>query len=249
MPSLTREGKPINVKPFEAPIDLIVQPTGPPVSVEIEALERLSQGIKAGRPWAEALLEAMSMWTLPEERIDGRLYRYILQGEAFDCLLLAERMCTLLRDSTQIQEIEDLIFRGRFPTYVTTETLKNLLGYNKYRGFLNFWYGVVVEEALHVAVEEEVRKDMRAGGRVDVEDMSDSVYRRIYDDEQAGLIAKFREKMGYESQDGFSLTQSKEFTYWLFKLRLYYWDPARVASDTRKGLNWLEQVRGSSAPI
>ena len=106
-----------------------------------------------------------------------------------------------------------------------------------------------MEEALHVAVEEEVRKDMRAGGRVDVEDMSDSVYRRIYDDEQAGLIAKFREKMGYESQDGFSLTQSKEFTYWLFKLRLYYWDPARVASDTRKGLNWLEQVRGSSAPI
>ncbi len=189
------------------------------------------------------------MWTLPEERIDGRLYRYVIQGEAFDCLLLAERMCTLLRDSAQIQEVEDLLFRGRFPTYVTTESLKNLLGYNKYRGFLNFWYGVVVEEALHVAVEEEVRKDMRAGGRVDVEDMSDSVYRRIYDDEQSGLIAKFREKMGYQSQDGFSLTQSKEFTYWLFKLRLYYWDPARVASDTRKGLNWLEQVRGSSAPV
>ena len=99
-----------------------------------------------------------------------------------------------------------------------------------------------MEEALHVAVEEEVRKDMRAGGRVDVEDMSNAVFRRIYDDEQSSLMVKFREKMGYPALDGFSLTQSKEFTYWLFKHRLYYWDPARVASDTRKGLNWLERV-------
>ena len=217
--------------------------------MEVEALERLAQSIRAGRPWAEALLEAMSMWTLPEERVDGRLYRYVIQGEAFDCLLLAERMSDVLRETAQMREVEDLLFRGRFPPYVSEELLKNLLGYNKYRGFLNFWYGVVVEQALHVAVEEEVRKDMRAGGRVDVEDMSDSVFRRIYDDDQAGLIAKFREKMGYADQDGFSLTQSKEFTYWLFKLRLYYWDPARVASDTRKGLNWLESFRGSSSPI
>ena len=85
------------------------------MSVEIEALERLSQELKPDGPGPEALLEAMSMWTLPEERIDGRLYRYVIQGEAFDCLLLAERMCTLLRDSAQIQEMENLLFRGRFP--------------------------------------------------------------------------------------------------------------------------------------
>ncbi len=217
--------------------------------MEAEALGRLSQAIQAGKPWADALLEAMSMWTLPEERIDGRMYRYVIQGEAFDCLLLAERMCVALRESAQIHEVEDLLFRGRFPAYVTEESLKTLLGYNKYRGFLNFWYGVVVEEALHVAVEEEVRKDLRAGGRVDVEEMSNAVFRRIYDDDQASLITKFKEKMGYSGKNGFSLTQSKEFTYWLFKLRLYYWDPARVASDTRKGLNWLERVRGSSSPI
>lgn len=243
------EARTINVKPFEAPVELIVEPAGPPTSVEAEAIERFMQGIHAGRPWAEALLEAMSMWTLPEERVNGRLYRYVIQGEAFDCILLAERMCSELGDSARNHEVEDLLFRGRFPAYVTEESLKNLLGYNKYRGYLNFWYGVVVEQALHLAVEEEVRKDLRRSGRVDVEDMSDSVFRRIYDDGQASLIAKFREKMGYPKQDGFSLTQSKEFTYWLFKHRLYYWDPARVASDTRKGLNWLERVRGSSSPI
>ena len=161
--ALQKEGSQINVKPFEATVEIIVEPAGPPASVEAEALDRLSQAIQAGRPWAEALLEAMSMWTLPEERVDGRLYRYVIQGEAFDCLLLAERMCAALGDSAQNQEIEDLLFKGRFPAYVNEESLKNLLGYNKYRGYLNFWYGVVVEQALHLAVEEEVRKDMRRG--------------------------------------------------------------------------------------
>ena len=238
-----------NVKPFEAPVEIIQEPAGPAVSVQEEALDRLMREIQGGRPWAEALLEAMSMWTLPEEQVDGRLYRYVIQGEAFDCLLLAERMCGQLRESAQAQEVEELLFRGRFPSYITPESFKNLLGYNKYRGFLNFWYGVVVEQALHVAVEEEVRKDLRAGGRVDVEDMSDAVHRRIYDDGLASLLTRFREDMGYPNRKKFSLTQSKEFTYWLFKLRLYYWDPARVASDTRKGLSWLERVRGSSEPI
>jgi len=51
------------------------------------------------------------------------------------------------------------------------------------------------------------------------------------------------------SSGSFSLTQAKEFNYWLFKLRLEYWDPARVASDTRKGLKRMEQVRGTSSPV
>ena len=39
-----------------------------------------------------------------------------------------------------------------------------------------------------------------------------------------------------------SLTDLKEFTYWLFKMRLTKWDPARVASDTRKGINTLRYL-------
>ena len=214
-----------------------------------EALRHLTEGVKMGRPWSEVLLEAMSMWTVPEEEQDGRLYRYIIQGEAFDWLLLAERMCDALDDRDIAHEMEDMLFRGRFPVEVTTETLKESLGYNKYRGILNFWYGVVVEEALHMAVEEEVRKDMRGAGRVDIEDVSDAVFRRIYDDDQFNLVGRFRTEMGYPKRVRFSLTQAKEFTYWLFKLRLQYWDPARVASDTRKGLKWLEHVRGSHSPV
>ena len=34
----------------------------------------------------------------------------------------------------------------------------------------------------------------------------------------------------------------KEFTYWLHKLRIKLWDPARVASDTRKAIRRLDQL-------
>jgi hypothetical protein len=38
----------------------------------------------------------------------------------------------------------------------------------------------------------------------------------------------------------------KEFTYSLFKRRVNMWDPARVASDTRKGLEKLESLRSGA---
>ena len=38
-----------------------------------------------------------------------------------------------------------------------------------------------------------------------------------------------------------SLTEKKEFTYWLFKRRIQQIEKARVASDTRKGLEWLSR--------
>ena len=42
-----------------------------------------------------------------------------------------------------------------------------------------------------------------------------------------------------------SLTELKEFTYSLFKRRVELWDPARVASDTRKGLERLKRLKAS----
>ena len=217
--------------------------------VEHESIRHFKGEIRLGRPWSEALLESISMWTLPQEESEGRIYKYVIHGEAFDWLLLAERMCSILQDNIPETEMEDLLFDGKFPIPVTGKDIGRYLGYNKYRGILNFWYGVVVEEALRFAVEDEVRKEMRAGGRVDVEDMSEESYRRIYDDDLSGLLGRFRSDMNYPSRFHISLAETKEFTYWLFKLRLRYWDPARVASDTRKGLDFLQQVRGSSSPF
>ena len=221
----------------------------PLASREPDAVMYLRGEIAAGRPWHEALLKAMGMWTLPRERCNGREYVYVIQGEALDWVLLAERLCKGIEGMIPPEELEDLLFRGRLPVEIGAREMKDALGYNKYRGLLNFWYGVVVEEALQLAVEDEVRKEMRASGRTDVEDLSDAVFLRLYDETRSSLLKRFRSEMKYSFRGAFSLTQAKELTYWLFKLRLKYWDPARVASDTHKGLRLLQQLRRTSSPI
>ena len=40
-----------------------------------------------------------------------------------------------------------------------------------------------------------------------------------------------------------TLAESRAFTYWLFKRRILNSDQARVASDTRKGLRMLNELR------
>ena len=57
-----------------------------------EAILRMRHAILTGTHWFEALLEAVGRWRVPEERIGDREYRYLIGGEAFDWLLLAERL-------------------------------------------------------------------------------------------------------------------------------------------------------------
>ncbi|MFQ5861155.1 MAG: hypothetical protein ACE5IG_06370, partial [Dehalococcoidia bacterium] len=56
---------------------------------------------------------------------------------------------------------------------------------------------------------------------------------------------------GYPRRERMSLTlsQMKEFTYWLFKHRVKCSEPAKVASDTRRALERLHQLRGSATPF
>jgi len=71
----------------------------PPVEPALtasEAVRRLQAQVQAGQPWRQALLEAVGLWTRPFEDFQGRTYRYMIQGEAFDWLTLAERLCSEL---------------------------------------------------------------------------------------------------------------------------------------------------------
>ena len=57
-----------------------------------QTTHRLRQAVEDGRPWQEALLQAMEQWTLPEETIGGVRRQYLLLGEAFDWPMLARRL-------------------------------------------------------------------------------------------------------------------------------------------------------------
>ena len=211
-----------------------------------ETLRRMKAAVQAGQPWPHALLEAVGLWTQPFEDFQDRTYRYMVQGEAFDWLTLAERLCSELEGLIPPDEKESLLFEGRLPGSVPPETFRDLLGPTKYRAHLNFWYGVVVEEALQLSAEEEARKRHTARGYSDTEELVENAFTHLYGATRSDLLDEFRQEAGINKRRGLSLTDVKSFTYWLHKRRLKMWDPARVASDTRKGIRKLRQLEQSA---
>lgn len=216
-------------------------PTPPPATTN-QVINRLKQEISSGKHWYLALLAAIRSWELAEETHASRRYHYLIAGEALDWLLLAERLCQAVDSLLPREEKEALLFHGRAPLELTRKKFKELLGDARYGQYLNYFYGITVEEALFLAVQEEVRKEWRTQGLSRERDASDETFTRIYGTARPQLLSAFRQQMEHPQSDSISLSELKEFTYWLFKYRLEHADKARVASDTRKALKQLESL-------
>ncbi|HUS83366.1 MAG TPA: hypothetical protein VM013_08960 [Dehalococcoidia bacterium] len=208
-----------------------------------EALDHLRQSVANGSHWFPALLETVAMWQLPEETVGDRHYCYLVGGEAFDWILLAERLTESLDGAVPEAEREALLFGGRMPFDLDAEEFKTAIGAAKHTAHLNYLYGVTVEEALQLAVEEELHKERFAQCGTRFLPADEEVCRRIYGKEQRDLLERFREERGLPpSDDSIAYSDLKTFTYWLFKYRLRNCDRARVASDTRKALLQLSKL-------
>ncbi|MFC2067981.1 hypothetical protein ACFLTP_03095 [Chloroflexota bacterium] len=210
---------------------------------EAEAVVYLKQAIKSGKHWYIALLEAIGLWVFAEETYNGRTYRYLVGGEAFDWHLLAERLCEAVDSLLPSNEKEALLFNEEPPFKLSIEKFKELIGCSKYHQYLNYFYGITVEEALLLGVYEEVRKERRALGDHNEHHITNKVYRRVYGKAQATLLQCFRCEKNNPQLRVISLTELKEFTYWLFKYRLQDGDKDKIASDTKKALEQLKRQR------
>jgi hypothetical protein len=209
------------------------------ISTDNKAITHLKQAIASGKHWYLALLEAIGLWTGAEETYKGRHYRYLIDGEAFDWLLLAERLCREVDDLLPEEEKMALLFHGQPPISLSAERFKQLIGGGKYQQYLNYFYGVTVEEALLQAVQAELRKERRISGYNNEPNLANEAYRRIYGATRAILLKRFRRERRYPQLKSTGLAELKEFSYWLFKYRLRQCDRARVASDTKKALEQL----------
>ncbi len=215
----------------------------PEVNIEgdLRAIKRLREAVAGGKHWYLALLEAIKLWKSPQETYHRRHYRYLIDGEAFDWLLLAERLCQEIKVHIPEEEKINLLFYDRPPIELRKEEFKKLIGAAKYRAYLNYLYGVLVEEALISAVVEELRKERRVAGWEKFDNVLDKAYKRIYGENQQVLLDDFKKDKKYTRRKTVSLSMLKEFTYWLFKYRLKHCDKSRVASDTRKALLHMQR--------
>lgn len=207
-------------------------------SGDAEAIEHLKRGIASGKHWFLALLEAIGLWTSPEENYNGRHYRYLIGGEAFDWLLLAERLLKEVDSQVPEEEKVALLF-GQLPLPLSRKEFRELIGEAKYRAYLNYFYGIIVEQALHLAVEQEIWKEQSYNPKYYLQD----VCVRIYGLSEEDLLSRFRQENGYPQTESMSLAEYQEFIYWLFKYRVKNSDKARLASDTKKALAFLEKLQ------
>lgn len=203
---------------------------------DTQAIQHLKGAIAEGKHWYVALLEAIKLWVSTEEDYNGRHYKYLIDNEAFDWLILAERLCEEVNGLVPEKERIDLLFFDRPPIELTKDEFKNLIGNAKYQAYLNYLYGILVEEFLILAITEEIRKRKRVLGLNNDDGVADEAYQRIYSATQGELLKRFRKERHYPYLRSISLSELNEFTYWLFKYRIKTRDKSCVASDTKKAL-------------
>ena len=211
-----------------------------------EAINHLRDSITSGKHWYPSLLEAMGLWTAPEETYKGSNCRYIIGGEAFDWLLLAQRLCDSVDGLISQNEREQLLREAKPPMELTASQFRRLTGSTKYKALLNYWYGVDIERAFISSIEEDIHKERLVAGYATRRDVSDEAYRRAYGISKKELVQVFRREKGYSEEGSLSESDLKEFTYWLFKFRLEKHDKARIASDTKRGIDYIQSTETPS---
>ena len=210
----------------------------------LTCITAFGNAVKAGQPWLQALFASMSEWTISEEIHDGRQYRYLLLGEAFDWLTLAERLTNAVSELLPHNEVEELLFSGTQYKYMDMDIFKTLIGPTKYSGYLNYYYGVIIEQALQISVELDIHKRHLGNGKRYIDDFTEETFLRLYRESYTDLFARYIREAGRHLDDPsqLGLADINEFTYWLFKLRIRKSHEAKVASDTDRGLRHLRRI-------
>jgi hypothetical protein len=207
------------------------------------AIQELKSAIAEGKNWYVAVLERIRLWSSPEEDYHGRHYQYLVDNEAFDWLAVAERLCEELDGFATEKERVNLLFFGMPPIELSKDEFKNLIGDVKYQAHLTHFYGVIVERFLILAVTEEMRKEKRVLGLSTDNGVAEDAHQRIYGANQVALLKQFRKERHHTQLKSISLSELNEFTYWLFKYRIRNRDKSRMASDTKKALAKLNELR------
>lgn len=206
-----------------------------------EAVAWFRDALEAGAPWYPTLLQVIARWTAPEEEIDSVRCRYLIGGEAFDWLRLAQRLVDAAEDLVPPDEAEQLLVRGISPLGESDEEFEAAIGAAKYRAHLNFQYGVIVEELLLLAVELEIVKAGRLiGAGMPSPDVQ--AYEVVYGKPIEELKVLYAADTGEFVSDRVEQSDLQAFIYWLSKYRMRMAEPARVASDTKKAMAMMSRM-------
>lgn len=213
-----------------------------------QAVEAFRRALESGDPWYPALLEVVGRWDAAEEVIDDVIFRYLIAGEAFDWLLLAQRLISEVEDLYPEDEVERLLLFGVAPDGSSEEDFARAVGGPKHRAHLNFQYGVTIEELLLLAAELELQKAGRLSGAGQAQP-DILAFERVYGKKIEELQLLYSTDTGAPINTRVRQSEFQTFIYWLSKYRLRSSEPARLASDTRKALALMSRMEAGRARL
>jgi len=199
--------------------------------------------LHSGEHWYIALLSCLRYWNVEDEKTPRKNHVYLIDGEAFDHMLVSARILknALKEEIVPKNEVKKFLFSGIAPIELNGSRLTEILGEQRLKESLNFFYGVTAEEALQLAVKDEVRKEVQVLGPHNEAWVNNEAFRRIYRKSFDDMLNIFTSVKNL-NRTHFSTEDLKEYTYFLFKYRVTNSDKAKTASDTKKALSKLKQM-------
>lgn len=177
---------------------------------------------------------------VPYHKINGTF----ISGEAFNWKLSLKHYYSKFDN---LNELDSYLFTAYDFSHKERNQIKRIMGSKLYSAHLNYFYGVVVENAIREVLRSEMEKKR---GYLDHDNyfvINEKIFRLIYGKKIEDLWAEFcsNERLGersyYVPNKIYSL-EYDSFTYWLSKKRIKLCAPELNASLISRGLGYLEGI-------
>ena len=211
-------------------------------------LEIFNNALNNGENWKNVVLEVIKIWSIPEEKKGNHKLTYLISDEAFNWVRLAIRIVNSSNIEVPEDEIREFLFSGFLPNTLSEYEFKSKIGDSKFKGWQNYYYGIIVEQAVIELTKMNIMKKVFSTGINISEERLDIVFDEIYGNSFEVLWKDFNLNTSgvnrkYYLPKTTGESESEEFIYWLFKRRLSKSTPEVFASRVNEALKYLDNVK------
>jgi len=186
------------------------------------------------------ILSMIRLWKIKK----NSHYDYLVGNEALNWKRLAVQILTNINIKEKLLiEIYQWLSIPEIYSGMSEFEFRYLMGYEKYNSYLSYFYGVLIERSILCCVERENYKKRISNGKSTVNVLNVS-YEHIYGYSFLHLYEEYCKKSSVSNEKQYEY-DDENFTYYCFKKRIEDSEPAKLASDTKKGTIFLQELMRS----
>ena len=186
------------------------------------------------------ILSMIRLWKIKK----NSHYDYLVGNEALNWKRLAVQILNNINiKENLLLEIYHWFSIPEIYSGISEFQFRQLIGFEKYTSYLSYFYGVLIERSILCYVERENYKKRISNGKSTVNVLNVS-YEHIYGFSFLHLYEEYCKKSAILNKKHYE-HDDENFTYYCFKKRIQVSEPAKLASDTKKGTIFLQELMRS----